>query len=112
MAYYYTSDHLDSVREMCSSSGAIVARYSYDPYGRVTLVSGSNLASFQYAGMYMHQASGLYLTDYRAYDPTTGRWLSRDPDGEIETDAEDDDGGDDGTATWAMTRRITTTTMA
>ncbi len=30
----------------------------------------------------MHQASGLYLTQYRAYDPYSGRWLSRDPAGE------------------------------
>ncbi len=51
-AYYYTRDHLGSTRELCSSTGAIVARYSYDPYGRVNLVSGSNLATFQYAGMY------------------------------------------------------------
>jgi RHS repeat-associated protein len=26
--------------------------------------------------------SGLYLTNYRAYDPVAGRWLSRDPIGE------------------------------
>jgi RHS repeat-associated protein len=84
-AYYYTRDHLGSVREMLNSSGAMVARYSYDPYGRTTLVSGSNLATKQYAGMYMHQTSGLYLTrnvlgfDSRQYDTGTGRWLSRDP---------------------------------
>jgi uncharacterized protein RhaS with RHS repeats len=30
----------------------------------------------------MHQPSGLYLTQYRAYDPNTARWLSRDPLGE------------------------------
>ena len=34
---------------------------------------------FRYAGMFYHQASGLYLTQYRAYDPRTGRWLNRDP---------------------------------
>lgn len=85
--YYYTRDHLGSVREMCSSSGAIVARYNYDPYGRApagqssNLVSGTNLATFQYTGAYFHQASGLSLTLYRAYDPNTGRWLSRDPIG-------------------------------
>jgi RHS repeat-associated protein len=77
--YYYTRDHLGSVREMCSSTGSIVARYGYDPYGRTTLVSGSNLATFQYTGDYAHQASGLSLTYFRAYDPNTGRWLSRDP---------------------------------
>jgi len=81
-AYYYTSDHLGSVREVCNSSGSIVARYSYDPYGRVTLVSGSNLATKQYTGDYYHAASGLNLTKYRAYDPNTGKWLSRDPKGE------------------------------
>jgi RHS repeat-associated protein len=36
----------------------------------------------QYAGYYQHQASGLALTQYRAYDFNTGRWLSRDPMGE------------------------------
>jgi RHS repeat-associated protein len=64
---------------MCSSSGTIVARYGYDPYGRTTLVSGSNIATKQFAGSYYHAASGLNLTLYRAYDSNTGRWLSRDP---------------------------------
>jgi RHS repeat-associated protein len=32
--------------------------------------------------MFAHQASGLYLTLNRAYDPYSGRWLSRDPIGE------------------------------
>jgi RHS repeat-associated protein len=80
--YYYTRDHLGSIREMLNSSGTIVARYDYDPYGRTTLVSGTNLSDFQYAGMYMHQTSGLNLTLFRAYDPNTARWLARDPLGE------------------------------
>src|SRR5476651_1538917 len=79
MGYYYTRDHLGSVREMMDNSGNIQARYDYDPYGRTTLVSGTNLSDFQYAGMYMHQLSGLNLTLFRAYDPNTARWLSRDP---------------------------------
>jgi len=81
-SYYYTFDHLGSVREMTDSSGTIVARYDYDPYGRVTLVSGTNLSDFQYAGYYAHATSGLNLTMYRAYDSNTARWLSRDPIGE------------------------------
>jgi RHS repeat-associated protein len=81
-SYYYTRDHLGSVREMTDSSGNIQARYDYDPYGRATLVSGTNLSDFQYAGMYVHATSGLNLTKYRAYDPNTAKWLSRDPLGE------------------------------
>jgi RHS repeat-associated protein len=77
--FYYTRDHLGSVRELLSDAGTIVSRLNYDPYGRTTLVSGTNLSDFQYAGMYMHQTSGLNLTLYRAYDPNTARWLSRDP---------------------------------
>jgi RHS repeat-associated protein len=81
--YYYTRDHLGSVRELCSSTGAIVSRMAYDPYGRTTTVSGTILPTKQYAGYYQHQTSGLYLTLYRAYDANTGRWLSRDPIGEL-----------------------------
>lgn len=76
MAYYYTRDHLGSVREMLNSSGTIVARYSYDPYGRTTLVSGTDLATKQYAGMMKHVSSGLYLTPFgNTYDPNMGRSL-------------------------------------
>jgi RHS repeat-associated protein len=86
--YYYTRDHLRSVREVCNSSGTIVSRYNYDPYGRAppgfttNLISGTDLATFQYAGYYRHTNSSLCLTKYRAYDSNTGRWLSRDPAGE------------------------------
>jgi RHS repeat-associated protein len=81
-AHYYTFDHLRNVRELVNGSGTIVSRYGYDPYGNTTLVSGSNLATFQYAGLYAHQPSGLQLADFRTYNSTTGRWLSRDPAGE------------------------------
>ena len=37
---------------------------------------------FTSAGMFIHTASSLYLTLNRAYDPYSGRWLSRDPAGE------------------------------
>jgi len=85
-AYYYTSDHLGSVRELVNSSGTLLSRYAYDPYGVVTTThSAGNTstppidATFQYTGDYLHAASGLNLTKFRAYDPNTARWLSRDP---------------------------------
>ena len=49
-------------------------------------MSGTDLATFQYAEMMKHQTSGLYLTTGdgagyagRNYDPNTARWLGRDP---------------------------------
>ncbi|GHU24262.1 hypothetical protein AGMMS50243_27130 [Betaproteobacteria bacterium] len=55
--------------------------YDYDPYGSL-INNPTSAPEFGYAGMQYHQPSGLYLTKYRAYDPRTGRWLSRDPIGE------------------------------
>jgi RHS repeat-associated protein len=79
--YYYTRDHLGSVRELVDGSGNIKTRYSYDPYGKATPthVSGSVDATFQYTGDYCHATSGLNLTKFRAYDSSTGRWINRDP---------------------------------
>jgi RHS repeat-associated protein len=77
--YYFTRDHLGSVREIVNSAGLIQSRFDYDPYGRMTKVSGTMNADFGYAGMYYHAASGLSLAVYRAYSPDLARWLSRDP---------------------------------
>jgi RHS repeat-associated protein len=79
---FYTKDHLGSVRELTDSGGNVIAGYDYDPFGRMTRVSGNRNAAFGYAGYYTHAPSGLNLTLHRAYDPGLGRWLSRDPIGE------------------------------
>jgi RHS repeat-associated protein len=76
---YYTRDHLGSVRELVDMSGAVRARYDFDPYGRVTKISGDRDSVFGYTGHMWHTASGLNLTFFRAYAPETGRWISRDP---------------------------------
>lgn len=55
--------------------------YAYDPYGK-PLQGTAPLTDFGYAGMFQEQGSGLNLTQFRAYDPNAGRWLSRDPLGE------------------------------
>ncbi len=80
----YARDHLGSVRDVLSSvNGSRVASYDYDPYGNPTQSDGQAATDFRYAGMFYHQESGLYLTRFRAYDPATGRWLSRDPVGQL-----------------------------
>jgi RHS repeat-associated protein len=79
---FYTRDHLGSVREVTDSTGAVRARYDYDPYGRVMKVSGDLDSDFRYTGHYFHAPSGLHLAMYRAYDADLGSWLNRDPIGE------------------------------
>jgi RHS repeat-associated protein len=77
--YYFALDHLGSIRLLSDGSGNVQAEYDYDPFGRKRKLQGSVDADFQYAGYYYHSATGLSLTWHRAYAPSIGRWLSRDP---------------------------------
>jgi RHS repeat-associated protein len=79
--YYYGADQIGSVRRVFASTTNAPA-YSYDPYG-VPLQGTALLTDFGYATMFYNADSGLYLTQYRVYDPVAGRWLSRDPIGEM-----------------------------
>jgi len=78
--YYYGIDQIGSVRRVFASTSSAPA-YGYDPYG-VPLQATAPLTDFVYGGMLYSADSGLYLTQYRAYDPIAGRWLSRDLLGE------------------------------
>jgi RHS repeat-associated protein len=80
--YYYSRDHLGSVREVTNATGAVKAQYDYDAWGKQVVVTGNMSFDFGFTGHYRHAASNLYVTLYRAYDPALGRWISRDPIGE------------------------------
>ena len=70
--YYYEPDRLHTA--------APQERNAYDPYGAVrAMSSGSQLATFQYAGYYAHAPGAVSVTLMKAYAPSTGRWTERDP---------------------------------
>ncbi len=77
---YYGIDQIGSVRRVFASTSSAAA-YGYDAYG-APLQTTAPTTDFVYAGMFFNADSGLYLTNYRAFDPVAGRWLSRDPIGE------------------------------
>ncbi len=81
-AYYYAQDQVGSVVAMVDASGQVAGRTTYGPYGQIIAQSGVQ-PNYAYAGLYRHQASGLYIATYRAYDPATARWINRDPVGEV-----------------------------
>jgi RHS repeat-associated protein len=82
-ALYYSKDHLGSIRELTDGTQTVRARYDYDPYGRVTKISGDRDSVFGFAGTFWHVQSSLNLTLYRGYDPNYARWISQDPMGEV-----------------------------
>ena len=68
-------------------NGLIATRYDYDPYGQRTSILNNLTTTFAYTGHFVHAQSGLYLTQYRVINSQTGRWLSRDPLGELSGEA-------------------------
>jgi RHS repeat-associated protein len=78
----YTRDHLGSIRELVDGTGALRARYEYDPYGDRTKLSGTADADIGYTGHYQDVSGSLVAAPFRCYDPKLGRWLSPDPIGE------------------------------
>ena len=67
-----------------ASDGSPTARYEYGPFGEPIRVSGPAAAvnPFRFSTKRTDPTTDLVLYEYRAYSPTLGRWLSRDPIGE------------------------------
>jgi RHS repeat-associated protein len=82
-ARFFTADHLGSVREVTDSTGTLLARYAFDPWGRRALVAGTDVTTVGFTGHRQHGPSGLALTQYRGHDAGVGRWVSEDPAGYI-----------------------------
>ena len=84
--YFFTTDHLGSVREVTDSSKNVKAAYDYSPYGIRTQKYSSGGLDVQegYTGHWYHKDSMVHLAMFRAYDTEIGRWLSPDPAGYID----------------------------
>jgi RHS repeat-associated protein len=79
--YYPTYDGNGNVSEYIDSTGAVVAHYEYDPFGKITVATGAKAQDFshRFSTKPLDITTGLYYYGYRYYDPETGRWPSRDP---------------------------------
>jgi RHS repeat-associated protein len=82
---YYTFDPFGNVVQRTSSTGSTLSTSYYDAFG-VGKSTSTPTDPFGYMGQYGYytdNSTGLILAGYRYYDPTTGRWLTRDPIGYI-----------------------------
>jgi len=69
-----------------ASDGSETARYEYGPFGepiRVTGPARATLNPFRFSTKRTCNTTDLVVYEYRAYSPALGRWLSRDPIGEL-----------------------------
>jgi RHS repeat-associated protein len=64
-----------------ASNGATTANYAYGPFGELLAAYGvaAKLNEVLFSSKIYDWETGLYYYGYRYYNPSTGRWLSRDP---------------------------------
>jgi RHS repeat-associated protein len=76
---HYHPDGLGSTRALSGGSGQITARYNYDAFGALRSPSGASSIAFKFAGEQTDDEIGLIYLRARYYDPSLGRFISRDP---------------------------------
>jgi RHS repeat-associated protein len=76
---YQLSDGLGSVRQLADGQGYVVQRYDYGPFGETLKVEGRKSNTLRYTGEQTDIDTGLVYLRARWYDPTTGRFTTRDP---------------------------------
>jgi RHS repeat-associated protein len=86
LKYVYAYDGNGNVVQVldwaaASAPAAIVAKYEYDPYGKVVASGGdyADVNPFRFSTKYWDDETGLGYWGYRYYSSRMGRWISRDP---------------------------------
>ena len=77
--FFYHQDGLGSVTDLTDSTGVTAKSYAYDAYGNILESPGSVDQPYTYTGREFDSESELSYYRARYYDPTTGRFLQKDP---------------------------------
>jgi RHS repeat-associated protein len=78
---------MGSVTAVASTAGTVVERYSYTAFGQSQIMDkdfiNRSMSSYDWQTRFHGETrdgeTGFYNYGYRYYDPTTGRWINRDP---------------------------------
>jgi RHS repeat-associated protein len=84
-------DHLRGIAQVVDALGNVVERYEYDPYGKMSVLTGSWAANgtvptvpgqvYGFTGRQVDPETGLMYYRHRYYQPGHGRFLTQDPVG-------------------------------
>ena len=79
--YYYVTDGNKNVTALLDADGVRVAKYTYNPFGRILNSEGAlaEINPFRFSSEYHDDETGLVYYNYRYYSPELGRWTKRDP---------------------------------
>ena len=79
--YWYQNDHLGTPQKMVDTNGRIVWSATYDAFGNIHITIAEIENDLRFPGQYYDGETGLHYNFIRYYDPSTGRYVTRDPIG-------------------------------
>jgi RHS repeat-associated protein len=81
---FYHSDGVGNITALMNGSQNIVARYLYNPYGKLIGEWGgmADANKYRFSSKELDPLSGMYYYGFRFYDPNLQRWPNQDPIGE------------------------------
>lgn len=77
--YFYHADGLGSIVAITDDATNIVQKYSYDSFGTPTLTDPDFIQPYAFTGREWDDEAELYFYRARYYDPSAGRFISKDP---------------------------------
>ncbi|MGI6359591.1 MAG: RHS repeat-associated core domain-containing protein [Acholeplasmatales bacterium] len=88
--YFYVKNSLNDIIKIVNSSGSILVTYDYDAYGNIINVTDNSGINLSYINPYRYRSyrydneTGYYYLNQRYYDPSIGRFISRDDVGYVD----------------------------
>jgi RHS repeat-associated protein len=83
---FYGYDGGGNVRQLTNSAGTVTDTYEYDAFGNDVYHTGTTPNNYLYRGEQYDSDLALYYLRARYYNPTTGRFMSRDAEDGVPTD--------------------------
>jgi len=79
--YYVVCDHLGTPQQIVNSSGVVVWKAAYQPFGKAQILIETITCNIRFKGQYSDAETGLHYNVKRYYNPLTGMYLTPDPIG-------------------------------
>lgn len=80
--YSYLYNGQANVTALLDSNQSVVSTYTYDPFGILMNRTGSINQPYMFSTKEYDPETGLSYYGYRFYNPSIGKWVTRDPFGE------------------------------